>query len=110
MFKSNPFKSHYSTFSYILDKLLWLLIAVIPLIMFIGKDGAFFLDFLNEFYTFTFISDIINSVLGVVGFDISAVIVAYISYLVSVEIIHCFFDVLVFIPRFAHSLIERCVE
>lgn len=95
-----------------LDAIFWWLIWLLPLIGVIvalafGGDNTFseFSTFIEGF-SFPFVRNVISDVETTVSITFPAVLTAYASYLVSVEIVHVLVDVLVFIPRFAHKLVD----
>ena len=94
-----------------IDRLLWALIWLIPFIAYVvtywrtGEAIPVF-TYIDNHYTFDFVKNITDNIWQQ-AFDCSLVISGYISYLVAIEIAHCLFDAIVFIPRFAHNIIER---
>lgn len=101
------------SFSKKLDLLFWWLIWLLPLLtaficLAFGSDSVItdFTGIINTF-RFGFIGDLFGSLEDLVNFEFPAVLVSYISYLVSVEILHVLVDVLLFLPRFAHDIIDR---
>ncbi len=94
-----------------IDLILWAFVWVLPVFAFfvsyyrIGSAPQL-LTFIDEQFAFPFVRDIINNV-WTAAFGAALPLAGFLSYLVGVEIAHCLFDVVVFIPRFAHSLIER---
>lgn len=94
-----------------IDHFLWAFMWLLPFLAFLVSwwrigSAPPILQFIDEQFAFSFISDIFNDVWQA-AFSTSLPIAGYLSYLVCVEIAHCLFDVVVFIPRFAHSLVER---
>jgi ABC-type spermidine/putrescine transport system permease subunit II len=100
-------------FSKKLDSFFWFLILILPIVIYITisfnvGNSTDFSTFISS-WTFPFISDIFNDIFtGDLLFN--PILVDYISYCVSVEIIHVFFDVVVFIPRLAHKLSGRFID
>lgn len=96
-----------------IDLLLWAGIWLLPFFAFfvswfrVGSAPAL-LMFVNEQFAFPFVQDIINDVWELV-FGSELQLAGYISYLVCVEVIHCFFDAIVFIPRLAHAFIDKFI-
>lgn len=95
-----------------LDIYFWWFIWLLPLIgcvitYFMGTSSTYadFAAFIFEF-RFEFIADILSDLENVVTFTFPDVLKAYASYVVSVEIMHVFVDVMVFIPRFCHHLVQ----
>lgn len=98
-------------FASIMDILFWWIMWVVPLVgalIVLGTgthDYASFIGFFNNF-TFPFIADILVGMFGVASLQIPEFLVAFMSYVVSVELCHLLVDVLIFIPRFAHKLVQ----
>lgn len=97
-----------------LDYLFWFLIMLLPIFIYLfqcwGNTPTIgFFDFLSDFSPFPFITDILNNVTQT-AFNSTFALNGYIGYCVAVEIIHVLFDVIVFIPRFAHKLIAKAVQ
>ena len=94
-----------------IDVLLWAFIWLLPFFAYFvsfyrqGSAPALF-TFINEEYSFTFIKNVLDKVWSLL-FGSTIAISSYLSYLVAVELLHCLFDALVYVPRFAHTLIER---
>ena len=78
------------------------------IICFFGGDDNTLSEFVTfvQGFSFTFILDMIHSMESAVNFSFPSVLTAYASFIVSVEIIHVFVDVMVFIPRFAHKVVD----
>ena len=99
-----------------LDYWFWFIVGIFPVFLFLTcyRSGA---SSINDYYTFEqfceyfgfrfdFIANIITDVCQrVFSGDLPGTNFA--SYFIGIQIIHCFVDVLVFIPRFAHDLIDR---
>lgn len=94
-----------------IDIFLWAAIWLLPFfayfVLFYREGGTIpVTTWIDTHFSFPFVKDIINNVWQTAfGSDLS--LAGYLSYLVGVEIAHCLFDVLVFIPRFAHRLVEK---
>ena len=95
-----------------LDLVFWWLIWLLPLLAaFVcffggeGETGAQFVSFMDSF-TFSFISDMWLDIEALISITFPAVLRAYASYIVSVEIVHVFVDVMIFIPRICHNIVE----
>ena len=115
-------------FSYKLDKLFWFFVQIFPLLCFAvfciaGSRGEnvvlpTFNSFLlklgfnyqagNVFYT------VLARLFGAGGvfplFADSGGIVLYLTYVLTMEVLHVCFDVIVFIPRLAHKWISKAVQ
>ena len=97
-----------------LDTVLWGLIWLAPMFGYlvafwrIGSAPPLF-EYVDGHFSFAFIKNVLDNVWQT-AFSSDLVISGYISYLVVVEVAHCLFDALVFIPRFAHALVERCTD
>lgn len=95
-----------------IDLVMWAIIALLPVFAYfvvnyrMTTEWLDFISFVDSFFCCTFVAGILDNV-WVTAFGESLVIAPYLGYLITVEIAHCLFDVVVFIPRFAHSLIER---
>ena len=97
-----------------LDSLFWFMMYLLPIFCFFViyfRSGTFeaFHMYIGSEWAFSWVSNVLDSI-TYMAFEETFYLTGYISYLVSVEIIHCFFDVIVFIPRFAHSLIDYYCE
>lgn len=97
-------------FQIFFDLFFWFLVMILP--FFVWKfqieavaTTATFLDYVNMHFAFGFIQDIIDNI-STVAFGGVFPISGYLSYLVAVEIFHVLFDIIVFIPRFAHKVIN----
>ncbi|MBQ9099366.1 MAG: hypothetical protein IJY50_08065 [Clostridia bacterium] len=94
-----------------IDLILWAFVWMLPVFAFfvswyrIGSAPEI-LTFIDEQFAFPFIRDIINNV-WTTAFGAELQLAGFLSYLICVEVAHCLFDAVVFIPRFAHSLIEK---
>lgn len=90
------------------DKIIWTIITLIPLIVFIvstwnNPSTTTFNDTMALF-EFKYISDIINKIF-INGYAMPTTLTAYLSYFCVVEIMHVFIDFIVFIPRFAQNFL-----
>ena len=97
-----------------LDRLLWAIIWIVPFVGYIvtfwrtGEAIPVF-QYIDSHFTFTFIKNIVDNVWQQ-AFTCDLVLAGYMSYLIAVEIAHCLFDAVVFIPRFAQRIVERSEE
>lgn len=73
-----------------------------------GSAPAIF-TYINENFSFAFVRDIFNQIWQQ-AFGCELVLSGFLSYLVAVEIAHVLFDVVVFIPRFAHAITEKAIN
>ena len=122
-------KTGNTRFAYRLDKIFWFLMLVLPvmswcvyLFSFTGYGGTessliSFSSWLTNQFTGVDMSGnavyvALNSIFGPSGaFPIfRPSFLVFFVYLVNVEIIHVFFDVIVFIPRLAHKWISKAVQ
>ncbi len=91
------------------DRVIWSIILLLPIIAFIVC--TFRNPSLNAFtqvmsaFKFEFVSNILNQIF-IGNYALPADLVNYLSYFVSVEILHVFVDFICFIPRFSHNLLE----
>lgn len=97
-----------------IDMFLWAFMWMLPFLAYfvawfrIGSAPEL-LSFIDQSYAFPFIKDIVNNVWQN-AFGSTMPLAGFISYLVAVEIIHCLFDVVVFIPRMAHTFVDKFVS
>jgi len=97
-----------------LDSLLWGLIWMLPIFGYLvafwrqGAAPALF-TYINDNFAFTYIADIINNIWQK-AFSCELVLSGFLSYLIAVEIAHVLFDVIVFIPRFAHAITDKAIS
>ena len=97
----------------LIDRLLWTFMWVLPIVIwfftveFIPETLPFF-EWVDVTISWSFIADIFDAISSA-AFGSSFILSGYISYLVQVEIVHVLFDVVVFIPRFAHKVIDKVV-
>lgn len=95
------------------DQVFWFALSVLPLFLYFltafrNPSAVSFAEFIQPF-RFPFIADIFESVFSTANFD-GVYILDFLSYCVGVEIAHCLFDVVVFIPRLAHKFISKAVQ
>lgn len=98
----------------IIDRVIWMLIWVLPFFAWRFQIEAVattlpFLEWVDQYYAWSFIKEIFDNV-STVAFGSTFALAGYISYLIEVEIIHVLFDIVVFIPRFTHKLMEKAVN
>lgn len=97
-----------------LDTLLWGIIWMLPFFGYLiafwrqGTVPALF-TYIDEHFAFTYVQSIITSIWQK-AFNCELVLSGYLSYLVSVEIAHVLFDVIVFVPRFAHAITDKAIN
>ena len=96
-----------------LDGIFWFIILLLPVFSYFvcyyrGTGAPDFFAYCEPF-RFDFIANIFESVFTKAEFG-SLPVVSYLSYCVGVEIAHCLFDVIVFIPRLAHKWIGKAVQ
>lgn len=123
-------KSGNTRFSYKLDKIFWFIISFFPLFSWLVYLFSFsgyttspltFFAWLEQH--FGFMGQISNSVIYSTLYQIFSItsvnslfpvlstsLMAFFTYLVTVEIVHVFYDVIVFIPRLAHKWISKAVQ
>ena len=106
-------KSRGTRFAHKLDKLFWWIVALMPVFIYLFGNfrnaGASMTDFFAIVPTFPFIENILNEVTQL-AFGCTFALNVYFSYLVGVEIMHVLFDVIVFIPRFAHKITAKAIN
>lgn len=94
-----------------IDSFLWAIIWLLPILAFfiswyrVGSAPQLF-TFIDEQFAFGWVQDLINNVWNT-AFGENLPLSGFLSYLIGVEVAHCLFDAVVFIPRFAHNLIEK---
>ena len=102
-----------SRFSHKLDKLFWWIVALLPVFIYVlghfRDSNVSMTDFLALVPTFPFIQETLDEVCTL-AFGHTFQLNVYLAYLVGVEILHVLFDVIVFIPRFAHKLIDKSID
>lgn len=94
-----------------IDRLFWFIIAVLPIFCWFvanWRNGAAesFHMYIGSEWAFSFVMNALDGAFNL-AFGEAPLINGYISYLVSIEIVHCLFDAIVFIPRFAHRCIDK---
>lgn len=93
-----------------LDYLFWFLVATWPLIAYVvlnwNAPNSVEMSAIIEPFRFDYIADLFNQIFTQ-EITFPAFLVDFLSYFVSVEIIHVFIDFCVFIPRFAHNVTSR---
>lgn len=92
-----------------LDRIFWFIVMTLPLwswliVSFRNPSALPLLSYLQDF-DFPFVSSVFDSVFAFFD-NYTFGLTNFIAYLVAVEIAHCAFDIIVFIPRFCHSLID----
>lgn len=123
-------KTGNTRFSYKLDKIFWFVLSLFPLFswliyLFSFSDYAnfplTFYDWLEQ--TFGFMGQIQNSAIYSTLYQIFSItsvtslfpalstsLLAFFTYLITVEIVHVIYDVIIFIPRLAHKWISKAVQ
>lgn len=123
-------KNGNTRFSYKLDKIFWFVISFFPLFSWLIYLFSFssytaapltFYAWLEQ--NFAFMGQISNSVIystfyrlfSITSVDslfpaLSTSLMAFFTYLVTVEIVHIVYDVMLFIPRLAHKWISKAVQ
>ena len=123
-------KTSNTRYSYKLDKIFWFIISFFPLFSWLIYLFSFssytaspltFYAWLEQ--NFAFMGQISNSVIYSTFYQIFSItsvtslfptlstsLMAFFTYLVTVEIVHILYDVMVFIPRLAHKWISKAVQ
>lgn len=116
--------------SYKLDKIFWFIISFFPLFSWLIYLFSFssYTESPLTFYVwleqnFGFMGQIQNSIIFSTFYKIFSItsvtslfpvlstsLIAFFTYLVTVEIVHVLYDVIVFIPRLAHKWISKAVQ
>lgn len=101
------------------DKLIWLVVYILPAVLYVIASNHNSLLPFNEFLltsgfgvlTNGVIYDMFASLFGSTGivpiFSDNSFILSYITYMVGVTIIHVTFDIVVFLPRLFHQFFEK---
>jgi hypothetical protein len=123
-------KNGNTRFSYKLDKIFWFVISFFPLFSWLIYLFSFtsytaspltFFAWLEQ--NFGFLGNVSGSVIYSTIYRIFSItsveslfpalstsLMAFFTYLVTVEIVHVLYDVIVFIPRLAHKWISKAVQ
>lgn len=123
-------KTGNTRFSYKLDKIFWFVISFLPLFSWLVYLFSFssytaspltFYAWLEQ--NFGFLGQISQSTIYSTLYQIFSItsvtslfpalstsLLAYFTYLITVEIVHVLYDVMVFIPRLAHKWISKAVQ
>lgn len=93
-----------------IDSILWALIWLFPVISFFVQyyrtsGSVTLISYIDSNFAFTPFKTIFDNVFST-GFGGTFCLSGYLSYLCFVEIAHIMFDVVVFLPRFAHDFID----
>lgn len=119
-----------SRFAFKLDKIFWFVISLFPLFSWLIYLFSFsgyaaspltFYVWLEQ--NFAFMGQISNSAIYSTLYQIFSItsvdslfpvfstsLMAFFTYLITVEIVHVIYDVIVFIPRLAHKWISKAVQ
>lgn len=101
--------------SHVLDNFMWYIIYTLPILLWLVQSRvAIGVDISTIMSTFSIADNfIMSSLQGIFGtegvfplFDNSSFIFAYMTYFISVMIIHLAVDVLLFIVRWSHDMID----
>ena len=117
-------------FSYKLDKIFWFIISFFPLFSWLiylfsfsgyNESPLTFFAWIEQ--NFGFVGQVQNSVIYSTIYQIFSItsvnslfpvlstsLMAFFTYLITVEIVHVIYDVIVFIPRLAHKWISKAVQ
>lgn len=123
-------KTSNTRYSYKLDKIFWFIISFFPLfswLLYLFSFSSYTASPLT-FYAwleqnFAFMGQISNSIIYSTLYQIFSItsvtslfpvlstsLMAFFTYLITVEIVHVLYDVMVFIPRLAHKWISKAVQ
>lgn len=118
------------TISNLADHIFWLIVGLMPLILYalqflaykltaVSSDLPTFLDYMHNFglsttsVCYTALQELFGST-GVLPLFVSGdnAVVLFLSYFVTVQIVHLAVDFLLFIPRLSHKWLEKmtCTE
>lgn len=123
-------KSNNTRFSYKLDKIFWFVISFFPLfswLLYLFSFSSYtqspitFYAWLEQ--NFAFLGQVSQSAIYSTFYQIFSItsvtslfpalstsLMAFFTYLVTIEIVHVLFDIVVFIPRLAHKWISKAVQ
>lgn len=123
-------KTSNTRFSYKLDKIFWFIISFFPLfswLLYLFSFSSYTASPLT-FYAwleknFAFLGQVSHSIIYSTLYQIFSItsvsslfpvlstsLMAFFTYLITVEIVHVIYDVMVFIPRLAHKWISKAVQ
>lgn len=119
-----------SRFAFKLDKIFWFIVSLFPLFSWLIYLFSFsssttspltFYAWLDQY--FGFMGQVSNSIIYSTLYQIFSItsvaslfpvlsisLLAFFTYLITVEIVHVVYDVIVFIPRLAHKWISKAVQ
>lgn len=119
-----------SRFAFKLDKIFWFIVSFFPLFSWLIYLFSFsssttspltFYAWLDQY--FGFMGQVSNSIIYSTLYQIFSItsvaslfpvlsisLLAFFTYLITVEIVHVVYDVIVFIPRLAHKWISKAVQ
>ena len=122
-------KTSNTRFAFKLDKFFWFLVLMLPVISWCvylfsfngyGDAGSSLISFgswlTNQFTGSGVTSNVVyvtlNGIFGSSGVfpTFGPSFLFFVTYLINVELIHVFYDVIVFIPRLAHKWISKAVQ
>lgn len=121
-------KTTKNRFAYKLDKVFWFFIQIFPLVCFTfyciagTRGGEVVVPTFNSFLIKLGINyqqgnvfyDVLAKLFGAGGafplFVDSGGVILYLTYVLTMEVLHVCFDVIVFIPRLAHKWISKAVQ
>lgn len=123
-------KTSNTRYSYKLDKIFWFVVSFFPLFSWLVYLFSFssytaspltFYAWLEQ--NFAFMGQVSNSIIYSTLYQIFSItsvaslfpalstsLLAFFTYLITVEIVHVIYDVIVFIPRLAHKWISKAVQ
>lgn len=119
-----------SRFAFKLDKIFWFVISLFPLFSWLVYLFSFssyaaspltFFAWLDQNFGFmgqiskSAIYSTLYQIFSITSVDslfptLSTSLIAFFTYLVTIEILHVIYDVIVFIPRLAHKWISKAVQ
>lgn len=121
-------KTTKNRFSYKLDKLFWFFIQIFPLLCFalyciagtrgneviVPSFNSFLIKLGFDYQQGNVFYSVLAQLFGSMGvfplFVDSGGIILYLTYVLTMEVLHVCFDVIVFIPRLAHKWISKAVQ
>jgi len=104
------------TFAKILDILFWWLVYSLPLILWLisfNDNSTTLSNILDTYFRASddgFIRNAIVNVFAPLGWHYTSAFINYFSYFIYTIILHLFIDILLWVPRFTHKLLDKSLN